>query len=125
MPLDLPRATFQPEAAQCVPTTYQPLSGLRRGLCIIQRVPFWGGHSGAAGLFASLDDLIIFTHIYSDFEPPSLAEHTQDLTRDWTVHHLGRSLGWDLKHEIRAAYGFITLAMPELFGSFNRKVNWH
>ena len=99
-PLDLPRATFQPETAQCVPTTYQPLSGLRRGVVHDPKSAILGAHSGAAGLFASLDDLIIFTqYLFGLRTAAAWPKHAQDLTRDWTVHHLGRSLGWDLRHD--------------------------
>ena len=59
-----------------------------------------GRHSGAAGLFASLADLEMFTqYFFGQKQASAWPDHAQQLTRDWTAHQLGRSLGWDLRRD--------------------------
>ncbi|ARY91269.1 MULTISPECIES: serine hydrolase domain-containing protein [Lacticaseibacillus] len=99
-PLGLPKATFQPDPEQCVPTTYDPVAGLRRGVVHDPKSAILGQHSGAAGLFASLADLEMFTqYFFGQKQASAWPDHAQQLTRDWTAHQLGRSLGWDLRHD--------------------------
>ncbi|MDB1564804.1 serine hydrolase domain-containing protein [Lacticaseibacillus paracasei] len=99
-PLALPQATFQPDSQQCVPTTYSPAVGLRQGVVHDPKSAILGKHSGAAGLFASLADLVTFTeYFFGNRQSASWPAHAADLTQDWTKHHLGRSLGWDLRRD--------------------------
>lgn len=98
--LGLPKATFQPDPKQCVPTTYDPVAGLRRGVVHDPKSAILGRHSGAAGLFASLADLVMFTqYFFGQKQAAAWPDHARQLTRDWTAHQLGRSLGWDLRRD--------------------------
>lgn len=98
-PMHLAQATFGPDAANSVPTTYSERLGLRAGLVHDPKSAILGEHSGAAGLFASLDDLITFAQVMLGQRTTS-AFHTpwpEELMHDYTKNQLDRSLGWDLR----------------------------
>lgn len=59
-PLGMDQSTFQPIAAQCVPTEIQPQRGLIRGSTHDPKGYILGEHCGCAGLFSSLSDLTRF-----------------------------------------------------------------
>lgn len=99
-PLGLQTATFAPDPSRCVPTTYSAAAGLRRGVVHDPKAAILREHSGAAGLFAGLDDLICFSEFafarrHADAWPQSFAT----ILRDETTNQLGRSLGWDLRRD--------------------------
>nr|WP_263849474.1 serine hydrolase [Lacticaseibacillus saniviri] len=85
-PMHLAQATFAPDAANSVPTTYSERLGLRAGLVHDPKSATLGEHSGAAGLFASLDDLITFAQVMLGQRTTS-AFHTpwpEELMHDYT-----------------------------------------
>lgn len=99
-PLGLPQATFAPQAAKCVPTSYDPVHGLRRGVVHDPKSAILKEHSGAAGLFASLADLMVFSeYAFGVRTSPVWPRHFATLNQDYTGHGLGRSLGWDLRRD--------------------------
>ncbi|WP_179395094.1 serine hydrolase domain-containing protein [Lacticaseibacillus absianus] len=100
-PLGLMSATFNPEAARCVPTSYDALTQtLKRGVVHDPKSAILGCHSGAAGLFASLQDFERFSQLAFDPAPPPAWPATfAQLLQDHTVNGLGRSLGWDLRRD--------------------------
>ncbi|WP_338215092.1 serine hydrolase domain-containing protein [Lacticaseibacillus salsurivasis] len=99
-PLGLQQATFQPEPQQCVPTTYDPEAGLRRGVVHDPKAAILGQHSGSAGLFASLQDLITFTQFaFGQRQSPAWPDSFCQLDQDQTKAHLGRTIGWDLRRD--------------------------
>jgi len=101
-PLGLPDATFNPVAAQAVPTTYSPQAGLLQGIVHDPKGRILGEHCGSAGLFASVDDLVQFSKFMLGqvTQPTVLAPATiTSLYRDWTPNQrLRRSFGWNLWH---------------------------
>ncbi|WP_225047546.1 serine hydrolase domain-containing protein [Lacticaseibacillus kribbianus] len=97
-PLDLPQATFTPHPERCVPTSYSPEFGLRQGRVHDPKSAVLGCHSGAAGLFASLEDLMRFSEFaFGTRQSPAWPASFARLAEDYTVNGLGRSLGWDLR----------------------------
>ncbi|MCX2455524.1 serine hydrolase domain-containing protein [Lacticaseibacillus nasuensis] len=97
-PLGLTQATFTPAPARCVPTTYA--SGqLLQGRVHDPKSAILGAHSGAAGLFASLQDLIRFSHILMGVLTTPAWLKPAWLLADFTRAKLGRSLGWDLRRD--------------------------
>jgi len=95
-PLALPNATFAPDSKLAVPTTFDQ-NGLRQGVVHDPKSAILGEHSGAAGLFASLDDFIVFTqYLFGQRQNASFPRWYQQAPRDYTAG-LGRSLGWDLR----------------------------
>ncbi|WP_225352591.1 serine hydrolase, partial [Lacticaseibacillus nasuensis] len=56
-------------------------------------------HSGAAGLFASLQDMIRFSQILMGVLPTPAWLKPAWLLADFTRAKLGRSLGWDLRRD--------------------------
>lgn len=99
-PLGLSGATFSPDPARCVPTTYSVAAGLRRGVVHDPKAAILREHSGAAGLFASLDDLIRFSEFaFGQHHSPAWPQAFVTILRDETKAHLGRSLGWDLRRD--------------------------
>ncbi len=111
-PLGLATASFQPQPALCVPTTYQN-GQLLQGIVHDPKARILQPHAGSAGLFASLADLIGFTQYafgqrVSAAWPKSFSQLTQ-------AYAGGRSLGWDLR---RAASGSLWLYHTGYTGGF-------
>ncbi|WP_125702765.1 serine hydrolase domain-containing protein [Lacticaseibacillus daqingensis] len=100
-PLGLTSATFNPVARRCVPTTYDAATQtLRQGLVHDPKSAILGCHSGAAGLFASLGDLMRFsTFAFGQQTNDAWPATFDQLLQDQTVNGLGRSLGWDLRRD--------------------------
>lgn len=99
-PLGLPAATFAPDPARCVPTSYSKEAGLRRGVVHDPKAAILGVHSGSAGLFASLADLIVFSeYAFGRRRSPAWPSAFAGILRDETTGGLGRSLGWDLRRD--------------------------
>ncbi|MFD1441454.1 serine hydrolase domain-containing protein [Lacticaseibacillus hegangensis] len=99
-PLGLTAATFSPAPSRCVPTTYSPEAGLRQGLVHDPKAAILREHSGSAGLFASLDDLIRFTEFaFGQRQSAAWPRAFATILQDETTNHLGRSLGWDLRED--------------------------
>lgn len=97
-PLGMDQSTFQPIAAQCVPTEIQPQRGLIRGSTHDPKGYILGEHCGCAGLFSSLSDLTRFGQaMVTDNLAGILTNETMDhLFVDQTPmpgYH-GRSFGW-------------------------------
>lgn len=100
-PLGMRHSTFTPsDPRQCIPTAVEPGRGLVRGIVHDPKGWVLGRHCGSAGLFSTIDDLVLFCQAYLRPEtaagvlPPTLVH---DLLRDWTpTGHAGRSLGWAL-----------------------------
>ncbi|ETY73728.1 serine hydrolase domain-containing protein [Lactiplantibacillus fabifermentans] len=99
-PLQLPDATFTPQSALAVPTTYSPQAGLRQGVVHDPKAAVLGAHCGSAGLFASTADLIKFAQLMlGQIDVPTVLDQTTiaSLYHDWTPNHeLRRSFGWNL-----------------------------
>jgi len=92
-PLGLPTATFTPNPEQTVPTTYSQAQGLRQGLVHDPKSAILGSHSGAAGLFASLADFVVFTqYLFGQRQSPAWPAWYQQPPKDATAG-LGRTLG--------------------------------
>ncbi len=96
-PLHL-EATFTPTPTLCVPTTYSKQAGLLRGHVHDPKSAILGTHSGAAGLFATLDGVVKF--VQSTFDAKSAVMPTawaQTLQRDYTAGER-RSIGFNLRY---------------------------
>lgn len=102
VPLNLPSATFQPDPAQCIPTTYSRQRGLLQGVVHDPKAQVLGAQCGSAGMFASVTDLVQFAQFMLGQRPHDdvLDQVTiQSLYQDWTPNHqLRRSFGWNLWH---------------------------
>ncbi|WP_461224393.1 serine hydrolase domain-containing protein [Lacticaseibacillus suihuaensis] len=99
-PLGLDSATFTPAAERCVPTSYSPATGLRQGVVHDPKSAILGCHSGAAGLFASLEDLMRFSEFaFGVRQSVAWPAPFGRLVADYTKAGLGRSLGWDLRRD--------------------------
>lgn len=97
-PLELTETTFKPEPANCVPTHYDQINGLTKGIVHDPKTRVLANHSGSAGLFSTLSDLIKFSKLLlgitksqKNIIPETTLNH---LYRDWTKKQVGRSLGW-------------------------------
>jgi len=101
-PLGLPDATFTPEKAQCVPTVYSSTAGLLQGVVHDPKARVLGKHCGSAGLFASVEDLVVFAQfMLGQTSVPAVldAATIASLYQDWTPNQqLRRSFGWNLWH---------------------------
>ena len=99
IPLGLTESTFDPIKENCVPTEMTASRGLIQGAVHDPKAFILKEHCGSAGLFMPLNDLIKFAQwILGITENDLLQRSTLDsLFKDWTTHHLGRSLGWDLR----------------------------
>ncbi|MBD5091238.1 MAG: beta-lactamase family protein [Lactobacillus sp.] len=101
-PLNMPTATFSPHPADCVPTEVQEKRGVIRGETHDPKGYILRENCGCAGLFASLQDLEIFSHALIEKNLNGLlnVETTNLLFTDQTripgLH--SRSLGWKLFH---------------------------
>lgn len=101
-PLGLRGATFTPAPATCVPTSYDAATGaLKQGVVHDPKSAILGEHSGAAGLFATLQDLIRFTEFMFGMHQAAgwPSAYYGQPPRDFTANYLGRSLGWDLRQD--------------------------
>lgn len=89
-------ATFTPDPAQTVPTTYGPEHGLRRGIVHDPKSAILGADSGAAGLFANIDGLVQYAHVtFGRVQQIFLHENwAENLQQSYAG---GRSLGFDLR----------------------------
>ncbi|MFD1483886.1 serine hydrolase domain-containing protein [Lacticaseibacillus baoqingensis] len=96
-PLGLTGATFTPDPADCVPTTYAH-GELLRGVVHDPKARILGVHAGSAGLFATLADLIKFTQ-YAFGQRNAAAWPQQAFAALAQDYAGGRSLGWDLRHD--------------------------
>ncbi|MBB1079958.1 beta-lactamase family protein [Limosilactobacillus sp. STM2_1] len=105
-PLNLPTATFNPAPQDCVPTEVQTKRGLIKGTTHDPKGFILKEHCGCAGLFASLDDLTIFSHALIESNLNGLLSSQivnamfEDQTRIPGPHT--RSLGWKLFHAVSA-----------------------
>ncbi|MFD1432427.1 serine hydrolase domain-containing protein [Lacticaseibacillus yichunensis] len=123
-PLGLSGASFHPDPAQCVPTSYDDTTQqARRGLVHDPKSAILGTHSGAAGLFATLADLVRFSEfVFGIRQAAAFPAHAyRDLVRDQTKNGLGRTLGWDLRQGAGALWlyhtgytGMFWLLQPQL-----------
>lgn len=99
-PLNLMESTFNPVKANCVPTEVTKKRGLIQGSVHDPKAFILKEHCASAGLFMTLNDLIKFSEwIFGDRCQNKVLKTTtiDSLFKDWTTHHLGRSLGWDLR----------------------------
>lgn len=97
-PLGMNESTFQPVAAQCVPTEMHPQRGLIRGMVHDPKAYILREHCGCAGLFTTLDDLERFGQAFVETNLNGMlsGETMRQLSRDQTPmdgYH-GRSFGW-------------------------------
>ena len=101
-PLNMPTATFTPDPAKCVPTEIQAKRGIIKGKTHDPKGYILGEHCGCAGLFASLEDLTIFsralieTNLNNLLSSAMIDAFFRDQTRIPGSHT--RSLGWKLFH---------------------------
>lgn len=104
-PLGMADSTFNPNAKLAVPTEMTVERGLIRGVVHDPKSYILQNHSGAAGLFAPLKDVIRFAQFQLGQlkvkQAPITQASVRSLYRDWTPAHLGRSLGWDLRFDPR------------------------
>lgn len=98
-PLNLLESTFNPIKENAVPTEISPNRGLIRGEVHDPKAFILREHCGSAGLFMTLNDLLKFAQwiLYPHGKLVVSDQMIDSLFQDWTTHHLGRSLGWDLK----------------------------
>jgi CubicO group peptidase (beta-lactamase class C family) len=92
-------ATFSPNSAETVPTTYSKVAGLRRGLVHDPKAAILGVHSGAAGLFATIPAMIHYMRVaFGDVTQTQLSSAwAQNLQQDFS-NGAGRSIGFDLRY---------------------------
>lgn len=103
-PLQMLDSTFTPEKDRCVPTEMTVERGLIKGEVHDPKAHILGKHCGSAGLFSTLDDLIIFAQWMlgkrRSSSPILTAETISKLFCDQTpTKTLHRSLGWDLRYD--------------------------
>ncbi|WP_225353651.1 serine hydrolase domain-containing protein [Lacticaseibacillus sharpeae] len=94
------QATFAPDAAASVPTSYTPAAGLRRGVVHDPKSAILGAHSGAAGMFATLPGLVRYVQIaFGNIAQTALApDWSRQLQRDYTAGQ-HRSIGYNLRYQ--------------------------
>lgn len=99
-PLGLHDASFAPQPADCVPTTYTA-GRLLQGVVHDPKARILGVHAGSAGLFASLEDLVTFTqYAFGQRHSAAWPRPFGELGQDYAG---GRSLGWDLRRDAQGA----------------------
>ncbi|KRM22383.1 serine hydrolase domain-containing protein [Latilactobacillus graminis] len=100
-PLKMQASTFYPQKELAVPTELTTDRGLIKGTVHDPKTMILKNHSGAAGLFAPLKDVVRFAQFQLGQlkleHPPVSQASIKSLYHDWTPRHLGRSLGWDLR----------------------------
>jgi len=98
-PLGMNDSTFQPaDPMQCVPTELSPTRSLIRGVVHDPKAFVLKSHCGSAGLFSTLNDLIIFEKaMLGNSNLPITTGQKAELLNDQTpLHHQWRSFGWAL-----------------------------
>lgn len=104
-PLGLNDSTFAPDRQLAVPTELTAERGLIQGVVHDPKSYTLQNHSGAAGLFAPLKDVVRFAQFQlgqlTVEHAPITQGSVQALYRDWTPAHLHRSLGWNLRFDVR------------------------
>ena len=110
-PLQMNDTTFFPDPAKCVPTEIKKERGLIRGQTHDPKGYVLGEHCGSAGMFATLDDLLKFSHALLETNLDGLVEPTtiNSLFYDQTPmngEHL-RSFGWKLFHSRSCDHHFV------------------
>lgn len=101
-PLGMKGATFSPSLENSVPTEVQPDRGIIRGKTHDPKGYILGSECGCAGLFATLDDLVIFSRALLENNLNGLLNSSmidalfKDQTPMQGLH--SRSLGWKLFH---------------------------
>lgn len=101
-PLKMTGASFNPDVKNCVPTEIQAQRGLIRGVAHDPKAYILGAECGCAGMFATLDDLLVYGRalIETNLDGLFSADTVNQLFRDQTLipgEH-SRSLGWKLLH---------------------------
>lgn len=92
--------TFTPPVAQSVPTAQQKNGTFLRGTVHDPKAQILGSHCGSAGAFGTLAGLVTFCQrVYLTAGSVSWLKQPQVLENDFTLHHLGRSIGWDLRRK--------------------------
>lgn len=91
--------TFTPDAADCVGTTYTSTLGLRQGVVHDPKAAILREHSGAAGMFATLDGLVDYVQILTGVHKQNVlpAGWAADLQHSFSGSD-GRSIGFDLRY---------------------------
>lgn len=99
IPLGLTESTFTPVKENCVPTEVTSDRGVIQGEVHDPKAFILKEHCGSAGLFMTLNDVIKFAQWILGITSHELLQRAtiDSLFKDWTTHHLGRSLGWDLR----------------------------
>lgn len=110
-PLQMNDTTFFPDPAKCVPTEIKKERGLIRGQTHDPKGYVLGEHCGSAGMFATLDDLLKFSHALLETNLDGLVEPAMinSLFYDQTPmngEHL-RSFGWKLFHSRSCDHHFV------------------
>lgn len=111
-PLKMTGASFKPEPQNCVPTEIQSERGLIRGIAHDPKAYILGEECGCAGLFATLDDLLIYGRalIENNLNGLLTLPMIDALFKDQTLipgEH-SRSLGWKLLHSRRDGHTLIS-----------------
>lgn len=102
-PLAMTASSYRPtDPMRCVPTQNHPSRGVIRGSVHDPKALILGGNCGSAGLFAPMQDLILFSQMLLHFgewggQQILRKETVQALLQDWgNVQGQPRSLGWNL-----------------------------
>lgn len=100
LPLGMTHTTFKPDKNLAVPTEIDVKRGLIQGVVHDPKSYILKEHSGAVGMFSTLSDLVRFNLWYLGQLAIDQAPVSQNLLTkifvDWSPHHLGHSLGWDI-----------------------------
>lgn len=103
-PLKMNHTSYNPNADDFVPTEkYKNKDEIICGVCHDENARFFGGISGHAGLFSTIDDLIIFANMLlheGDADGKTFLSHSTYLvmTKDYTNGDKeSRGLGWSIK----------------------------
>ena len=92
-PLHLQTMTFQPKKEKCAPT-----EGTLQGSVHDPKTQRLQAHSGSAGLFSNMNDLIIFVQCYLNGGSPLLKQSTiEKLSQSYSNSERPYSLGWNLE----------------------------
>lgn len=111
-PLRMKETTFEPLAVNSVPTEVQAKRGLIRGTAHDPKAYVLGAECGCAGMFSTLDDLLLYSHAL-------IETNLNGLLDDWMVDQLfkdqtlipgehSRSLGWKLLHAVNDRHCIIS-----------------
>ena len=102
--LNMKETTFKPFAINSVPTEVQKERGLIRGTAHDPKAYVLGSECGCAGMFSTLDDLLLYSHALIETNLNGLLDNwmVDQLPKDQTLipgEH-SRSLGWKLLHAV-------------------------